>query len=51
MTENVFFPVRGDRHQWCALPEMNDGKIEMLMEERDAARKDIEREGQSERYQ
>lgn len=34
-----------------ALTKMNDGKIEMLVEERDAAGRDIEWEGQSERYQ
>lgn len=35
----------------CALGEMSDGRIEVLVEKRDAVIRDIEREGEGKRYQ
>lgn len=35
----------------CALGEMSDGRVEVLVEERDAATIDIEREREGKRYQ
>lgn len=35
----------------CALGEMSDGRIEVLVEERDAATRDTERQREGKRYQ
>lgn len=51
MTENVFFPRRGRGISGCSLREMSDGRIDMLVEERDAATRDIEREREGKRSQ